>query len=279
MSEPTRAAFAGGDQQYLKADQYADTSNLDARANLHHRYTTAAERWQPWMVARIPWPADGAVLEVGCGTGTIWEFGGEVPNTAGLIVSDLSAGMVRASLSVRGQLAPDESTDGVVSDAQALPYPHHTFSLAIANHMLYHLPDPSLGIAEMARVLRPGATLAAATNGAHHLEEILEIERAVFPELGPGAHLTVSVFGLENGAALLADSFENVRLMRYADVLAVTEPADLLAYLRSYPPGQTATADQDAALVAEVNRRFAEGNGVVQVRKDVGLFLATAPQG
>ena len=42
---------------------------------------------------------------------------------------------------------------------------------AVAAWMLYHVPDLDRGLAELARVLRPGGRLVAATNSEHHLDE------------------------------------------------------------------------------------------------------------
>ncbi len=276
-SKPTSEAFAGGDQQYLKTSQYGSTANLDARASLHLRYATAAQPWQPWLVEHIPWPSGGRILEVGCGSGTLWEHGQPQLGSSPLTVSDLSVGMVRASRDVRHRLAPNEPCTGVTSDAAALPYPDASFALVIANHMLYHLPDPIAGIAEIARVLQPDGVFVAATNGADHLDEVLSIQRSVFGGDAYDPHETVSVFGLENGAKKLAAGFGQVTLERFDDRLEVTEPADLMAYLLSYPPGEHADPDQVAALQAEVDRRFEAGAGRVTISKDVGLFTAQSP--
>lgn len=36
-----RAPFAGGDQAYLRDEQYGDTAELDVRTALHQRFSTA----------------------------------------------------------------------------------------------------------------------------------------------------------------------------------------------------------------------------------------------
>ena len=43
---------------------------------------------------------------------------------------------------------------GQPADLQALPFEDGTYDRVVANHMLYHLPDPRLGVAELARVVR-----------------------------------------------------------------------------------------------------------------------------
>ena len=88
-----RSRFAGGDQRYLREEQYADASNLSARALLHQRYSTSATPWFDWVQQRIELPADARVLDVGCGPGWLWDSG-PVPAGVELTVCDLSPGMV-----------------------------------------------------------------------------------------------------------------------------------------------------------------------------------------
>src|SRR5205823_7431572 len=57
-------------------------------------------------------------------------------------------------------------------DASDLPFCDAGFDTVVANHMLYHLDDPVAALREFARVLRPGGRLAAAVNGADHLDEL-----------------------------------------------------------------------------------------------------------
>jgi ubiquinone/menaquinone biosynthesis C-methylase UbiE len=51
----------------------------------------------------------------------------------------------------------------VVADARRLPFAPQSFDIVMANHMLYEFTDVAVPIAELARVLRPGAQLLATT--------------------------------------------------------------------------------------------------------------------
>lgn len=62
-----------------------------------------------------------------------------------------------------------------MGDVQELPYDDSAFDCAIAAWMLYHVPDLDRGIAELARVLRPGGRLVAITNSERHLHEAREL--------------------------------------------------------------------------------------------------------
>lgn len=59
----------------------------------------------------------------------------------------------------------DERYMRAVMDAQALGFRDETLSGVIAMFVLFHLPDPADGIAEIRRVLRPGGVCAFTTWG------------------------------------------------------------------------------------------------------------------
>ena len=46
-------------------------------------------------------------------------------------------------------------------DAMALPFPDSSFDMAVMALVIFFVPDPAKGLSEMARVLRPGGTMAA----------------------------------------------------------------------------------------------------------------------
>ena len=46
-------------------------------------------------------------------------------------------------------------------DAMALPFPDHSFDLAVMALVIFFVPDSAKGAAEMLRVVSPGGTVAA----------------------------------------------------------------------------------------------------------------------
>jgi SAM-dependent methyltransferase len=269
--------FAGGDQAYLREEQYRDASRLTIRADLHVRYGTAEEPWFEWVRARLDLQEGHRVFEAGCGAGWLWE-GASPPVPAGveLTLCDLSPGMVNEAVG-RGQAAGTyASVEGRTADLQSLPFDAGSFDRVVANHMLYHLPDPQLGVAELARVVRPDGLVVVATNGRRHVQELHEIEASVF---GPTAlDHTVDVFGAEVGFGILRDHFADVRWFRHEDELHCTDPADVLAYSCSSPPGEDATPEQRHQLEAAIARCFELGNGVMRITKDSGCFVCHHPR-
>jgi ubiquinone/menaquinone biosynthesis C-methylase UbiE len=179
----SRAPFAGGDQRYLRDVQYATGEKLDARARLHRQYSTSPIPLARFESALIDWSDVRAVLECGCGNGRFWESA-IVPTSIELTLTDLSPGMVGEAVA-RSVDAGLHAT-GDPCDVQALPFANGSFDVVVANHMLYHVPDPDRAVAEIARVLRDDGVALIATNGYGHMGELNEILAHVFESHSEG---------------------------------------------------------------------------------------------
>ena len=103
---------------------------------------------------------DGArVLEVGCGPG---HLSIRLARQHGLDVTglDLDPAMIE-----RARANADRSEDGderwpsfLIGDVAALPLPDESFDLVVSTMSMHHWADPTAGMAEIDRVLRPGAS-------------------------------------------------------------------------------------------------------------------------
>jgi SAM-dependent methyltransferase len=268
----SREKLVGRDQDYLRDVQYRDPVNLAARADLHTKYSSAPVAWVPWVLAQIHWPAEGDVLEVGCGPGWLWAEKSALPAGLRLTLTDLSPGMVAVARE-RAVGAGRQLAAARVADAQELPFEARSFDVVVANHMLYHVPSPEKAVAEMARVLRPGGVLMAATSGTRHLRQLWEIRAEVFG--GPPTSVNPDVFGAVTGGPILARHFGRVEWRDYPDTLFCTSADDVVAFLTSAPPGQDATADQQEDLRRAVEGRFEAGGGMLAVSKEAGLLVAS----
>jgi SAM-dependent methyltransferase len=272
-----RSPDSWADQTYLRHVQYRDGSKLSDRAQLHVKYSAASVPWFPWVCRQLEWPVAAHVLEVGCGTGWLWsEAVASLPDDLDLTLTDLSAGMVHEALGRLGGRGWHRRIVGHVVDVQALPFPAESFDVLVANHMLYHVPEPRLAVREMARVLRPEGVVVAATNGTRHLQELWDIRGEVFG--GSQRRWFTDVFGIDNGGDMLREQFADVDWHPYDDRLLCRDPDDVLRFLRSFPPAESATPKQLARLQAAVHDRFARGDGVFEVAKETGVFICREPR-
>jgi len=260
------------DREYLQTDQYKNASNLDARIELHKRFSTNEYGWQRWVFARFDLSEGCDLLDVGCGPGDLWlDNADRISPSWNVTLSDFSAGMVRQA---RGRLAASRSFFNFgVLDVQAIPFPDGRFDVVIANHVLFHVPHKASAFSEIRRVLRPGGRFYASTVGQTHLQEMHQLIRRFDPDAGSEERSPVASFLLENGLAQIAQWFSGVDLHRYEDGLSVTEAEPLVAYILSIADGRLSADDKRAALADFVEQELAS-RGSIYITKDSGLFEA-----
>jgi ubiquinone/menaquinone biosynthesis C-methylase UbiE len=169
--------------------EYADESGLSARISIWSRRTgpRAIDVTFDEVLALSP----ARVLEVGCGRGEL----AERLMQAGLdvVALDQSERMV--------DLTRARGVDARVGDVQELPFADREFDVAVANFMLYHVPDLDRALADLRRVAH---ALVAATNGFDQLREMWEL---VGRDLADRRQL----FMRETGASFLERYFAEVR--------------------------------------------------------------------
>ena len=156
----TRASLRLDDPELVR-HEYATEDGLRARASVYQG--VSGRDAKDLVVDAILETKPRRVLEAGCGWGEL----------AARLAGDLSIEVVAIDLSPRMvELARERGVDASVGDVQALPFADAEFDCVTANWMLYHVPNLDSALCEIARVLRPGGRLVAATNGLRHLEEL-----------------------------------------------------------------------------------------------------------
>jgi SAM-dependent methyltransferase len=169
------------------------------------------------------------ILDVGCGTG----------EQAARAASVLGAAVVGLDQSERMvELTRARGIEAVVGDVQDLPFADGSFDAVTASWMLYHLPDLDRGLAEIARVLRPGGRLVALHNGERHLHELWGVDDD-------------DIFTAETGPAALARHFARVEAREVRGAATFVTRESLRGYLGAFETlhGQDETWRADALAV------------------------------
>jgi len=259
------------DQAHLLTDQYRDAANLNARIQLHLRFSTNKYGWQRWTFDQLDLASESRVLELGCGPGHLWlENLHRLPEGWNTALSDLSLGMVEeARQNLRDSRHPFAFA---VVDAQAIPFEDESFDAVIANHMLYHVPNRARAFAEIRRVLKRNGRLYTSTVGRSHMQELNELVSRFDPDVDSWGVSYPNPFVLENGREQLAKWFQMVTLHRYEDSLAITEAGPLVDYVMS-TARSLRLADKRAQFTEFVEQELAL-HDAIHVTKDAGLFEA-----
>lgn len=250
------------DSDYVK-EQYQKHDNLSTRISIHDKYSTNKMGLSNWYFSIYQINSRMKILELGCGTGSMWlEHKDVMAVCEQVVLSDLSAGMLETAQKKIGDV---ENVTYEVIDIQNIPYEDNYFDIVIANYMLYHVPDIQKAISEVSRVLKPGGSFYAGTTGENGIMEtivkILEMD-LVFE----------NPFSLENGRKKIEPYFQTVEIKKYIDSLEVTNVDDLLAYLYSVIFFQNACRLSRE----EVREKLIDHmkDGVLVLPKEPGMFIA-----
>ncbi|MGH3134270.1 MAG: class I SAM-dependent methyltransferase [Gaiellaceae bacterium] len=194
------------------AGEYAAETGLLARRSIYEDSEGPDAREVVWRHVAEANPA--RVLEVGPGPGELSER----------IAHDLGASIVAVDVSPRMvELTRARGIDALIGDVQALPFADGEFDLVVAAWVLFHPADLDRALAEIARVLRPGGRLVAATNSGHHLEELWELV---------GGHASYS-FSAENGERALRAHFDSVEIEPVEGWVTFADTASARDYVAS----------------------------------------------
>ena len=128
-------------------------------------------RFREMLVAPARLRQGEAVLDVGCGTGSLAIVAKGMVGPAGRVHGiDASAAMISRAKSKTSKKRVDACFE--VASAAALPFPDGTFDVALSTVMLHHLPKAIriVAVSEMRRVLAPSGRallvdFAGARNG------------------------------------------------------------------------------------------------------------------
>ena len=201
-------------------EQYATETHLETRRSVWRPGPTGVAPLDVVITAvRDALPSGRAmpdVLEVGCGPGVFAaRLVAELPGIA-LLATDQSQRFV--------ELTRERGVAAQLQDVQHLLAPDASYDVAVAMWMLYHVPDLDRGLAELRRVLRPGGSLVAVTNGDEHVAALRR---------DAGGEALLTTFSRENGEEALLRHFETVERTDVETRAHFPDRAAALAYLES----------------------------------------------
>lgn len=250
-------------------EQYADASKLNARIALHKKHTVAEEGFYEWAFRHLQLESGMNVLEIGCGSGALWQHGGQIPEGTSLTLTDMNEGMLNETQVALAGIVP-AGTRFLQANAMDLPFEDERFDLVVMHHVLHHVPDIDGAIQSVYRVLKPGGHMTTTTTGEDTMTELYALMDAATG--GPVA-IPDMAFTMENGAEYLKRAFDRVERFEYPSHLLVTDADDLIAYMDS----MMVNAKLDDGARAKVREAVAcatrERNGLY-IRKSTGMFRA-----
>jgi len=115
--------------------------------------------WRRTAVRRAPPPSSGAILDVCCGTGDLaLEYAAAAGPRVRIVASDFCRPMLDRGVE-KGRRA-GRAIEWIEADALDLPFATGEFDLVTVAFGLRNMADTGRGLAELARVTRPGGRLA-----------------------------------------------------------------------------------------------------------------------
>jgi SAM-dependent methyltransferase len=290
---------------FLRGSQYQTDANLAARQSIYayqHPHIDLVAR-----VLDLAGPApDGTVVDVGCGNGMYLRELVSRGFPGRILGLDLSAGMLSAARHRLTAAAPPDPAASpgaaappgpaaspgaagphgraappgpagpraaaaalAVADATALPLANGAVTLALAMHMLYHVPDPVDAVRELRRVTRPGGRVVIGLNGPGHLRQL---RAAVARVTGTDPAPLVERIGLDDGETLARSFFARVTRHDFVAELRVPSAGPVADYLRSTAGTSHAVDPEQVAAVLAAIPRSPEGHFVIT--SHAGCLLA-----
>lgn len=260
--------------------QYTSDKNLNDRQALHTKFSTNKYGWYNWVFEQYKFKSHSRVIEFGCGNGAIWSNNkNRIPEDMKLILTDFSEGMLNSTKESLSGIHGD--VDFSVMDIQNIPLQDNSFDVAIANHMLYHVPNRDLAVSEIARILKPEGTFYATTNGSNHMKGLKALVKCFDPKIDYAEFSVAKEFGLENGAEQLTKHFETVEMFIYEDSLHITEAKPLVDYVLSLVGHVNIEEIMTESKINDFYKFVGDiilRDGSINIPKSSGIFIGRKPK-
>ncbi|MFF4137904.1 class I SAM-dependent methyltransferase [Streptomyces mirabilis] len=160
----TEARKAASEQWSANPAGTNHAAALEGTKEFYDQMTSSRYRLQPWLPSLLrSWVPFGRVLEIGCGAGTDHSvIAGIARDTVAIDLAERGARLTQTRLKLEGRPGVAQ-----VADAECMPFPDEYFDGVYSFGVLHHTDHPEQAVAEMWRVMRPGATFMVALYHKH----------------------------------------------------------------------------------------------------------------
>lgn len=263
--------------EHSLVEQYKNSTNLDARIQLHHDYSINPEGWFAWLYQQIAPKENEIILEVGCGNGELWNTNQDsIPLKCRILLSDISAGMVHDA---QEKLKEINQISFQTFDCQGIPLEDASLDCVVANHVMFYLHDRKKALQEIKRVLKPGGRLICSTYGKNHMKEISQLVKEFDSRIVLSDVELYELFGLENGMEELKNYFSDIQIKYYEDKLMVNQEQPLLNYILSCHGNQHEYLNSRYSEFKAFLKEKLDKKGIIEITKEAGCFFCVKEYG
>ncbi|MBU3143850.1 MerR family transcriptional regulator [Clostridium sp. CF012] len=258
--------------EYKVKKQYKTAENFNLRGNLHSHNINKID-WNHWCFNKMKFPNKARILELGCGTGDLWnENRGDINEGLSITVSDFSKGMLYSTKERLEQIG--HSFTYVEIDAQDIPYKDECFDVVIARHMLYFVPDIEKALGEIHRILVKGGMFYATTNSAESMAELNDLVEKFDSKIRLNNNGMCERFDLENGQPLLKKYFNEVKMDTLEGKIVVNDAEPIISYKASTIKGSSILVGEKKQAFRKYLESYIAENGNISITTKACIFKA-----
>ncbi|WP_280203235.1 MULTISPECIES: class I SAM-dependent methyltransferase [Nocardia] len=204
--------------------EYATLNPLQVRIDTHARHSEHHDDPIATVLTALALTGSEDLADIGCGDGRFLARLAENGHRGRLVGLDNSTAMVTAANAIHG-------VEGVLGDAEALPFGDDEFDAVTARHMLYHVPDPYQALRELRRITRPGGRVAVSVNHPATCARTrqLVINRATEYGLAPAEGMVNGVSS-QTLPAMMNTMFGDVGIHQCDNALVFDTPEPLIRF-------------------------------------------------
>ncbi len=267
----------GTNSRYLEF-QYSQPDRLRIRRETHAQFSDrSGDGFLLWTLSHLAAEQGDLVLDAGCGPGIYHPFLQE--RGVRVVAIDYSLGMVRAAAESASELSLD--VHACRARIESLPLADGSCDRAMANHMLYHVPDIKTALLELRRVLKPGGRVVMATASRDYCRIWQDLHDAAARKLGyQPARSVVARFSPDH-IELVREVFPSAEVFEFEDAFRFPAAEPALRYYASAMVDGIENAPPDGRhrgpLISEMEkslRRIIQREGELVIPKSSALFVA-----